>query len=235
MKPIKSNKSVHFILIVLLLSLFLALCIWAFPWIMSFSKEEVRLQFENYIESLGWSGVLVFIFFQLLQIVIAFIPGEPIELAAGVLYGPVWGTILCMIGSLIGTVIVFYIVKAFGNTAALVFFKEKELSKIKFLQNTKKLKFVLFILFFIPGTPKDILTYFAPLTPIRPGAFFLIATFARFPSIITSTLAGASITDGEFTKGIIIFLITALIGLLGILFYNKFIEKHNDTPKKTGE
>lgn len=203
-------------------------CVRAFPWVMSFTEEAGRLRFEEYIKSLGWLGVLAFIGFQVIQIVIAFIPGEPVELAAGVLYGPVWGTLLCMLGSLIGTVIVFYIVKAFGSSAALVFFKEKELSKIKFLQNSKKLKAVLFILFFIPGTPKDILTYFAPLTPIEPISFFMIATFARFPSIITSTLAGASITDGEFTKGIVIFSITAIIGLIGILLYNKITGAHKD-------
>ena len=90
-----------------------------------------------------------------------------------------------------------------------------------------------FILFFIPGTPKDPLTYIAPIAPIHPIKYLLIATFARFPSIITSTILGDRIAEGDYMMAIVVFLITALISVLGIILGNKFIKAKQS--EKTAE
>ena len=100
-----------------------------------------------------------------------------------------------------------------------------DLTRYKFLSDKNKVEITVFILFFIPGTPKDALTYIAPIAPISPIKYLLIATFARIPSIITSTLLGDSIAEGDYLLAIIVFAITAAISITGIVFGNKYIEK----------
>ena len=104
------------------------------------------------------------------------------------------------------------------------FVDPEELKKYKFLRDKNKVDITVFILFFIPGTPKDALTYIAPIAPIGAVKYLLIATFARIPSIITSTILGDSIADGRWVLALIVFAITALISVLGIILGNRYIE-----------
>ena len=105
--------------------------------------------------------------------------------------------------------------------------------KYKFLKNTKKIELTIFILFFIPGTPKDALTYLAPFVPIKPKKFFVISTIARIPSVITSTILGDQIIKGNYLIAIIVFVITAIISIGGILFNNYYTKrKQNENELK---
>ena len=113
-----------------------------------------------------------------------------------------------------------------------------DLTKYKFLRDKNKVELTVFILFFIPGTPKDALTYIAPMAPIHPVKYILIATFARIPSIITSTILGDSVVEGNYILAIVIFAITALISVLGIILGNKYIEyrrKKKEAAEKNEE
>ncbi|MEG0664057.1 MAG: VTT domain-containing protein, partial [Clostridia bacterium] len=130
-----------------------------------------------------------------------------------------------------GTVIIFYIVKWLGKDLINKIFQSEKINKFKFLNNNKNLEFLVGVLFFIPGTPKDILTYFVPLTKIKPSRFFVISTIAKIPSIITSTYGGATLQEGNFLKALIIFAITGVIGIGGILIHNKLVNKHNKSEK----
>ena len=107
----------------------------------------------------------------------------------------------------------------------------EKIKQIHFLNDPQKRNILLFIVFFIPGTPKDILTYFIPLTDMKLSAFLFITTIARIPSIITSTIGGHAIGVENYVFSIIVFVITGIISLGGILFYkkinqNKAIEYH---------
>ena len=102
-----------------------------------------------------------------LQIFIAFIPGEPIELAAGYMFGSVWGTIICLIGSFLGTIVVYYLVKTFWSKVISLMFKKEQMKKVEGLFEKKKNLMWIFILFLIPGTPKDVTTYLVSLTNIK--------------------------------------------------------------------
>ena len=80
----------------------------------------------------------------------------------------------------------------------------------------------MFILFFIPGTPKDLFVYLAGLLPVKPVRFLMISTFARFPSIISSTIAGSSLVEGNWIMIIITYVITfALAGIIAYIFNKK--------------
>ena len=86
------------------------------------------------------------------------------------------------------------------------------------------------ILFIIPGTPKDLLVYIAGLLPIKPFRFIMISTFARLPSVISSTFAGSNLVAGDWKMSIIIYAVTFLIVGIGIFIINKF-----DKNKTTSE
>ena len=167
------------------------------------------------------------LFIQILQVFVAFIPGEPVEILMGVMYGTVGGLLLSLLGCAIGSVMVFLTVRKFGQPLFELFFNKKHLDRFAFLRNSKKLELFTFILFFIPGTPKDVLTYFAPLTPIDTRVFILITIFARIPSIITSTYVGSSILEGNLLKTLLIFAATAVIGIAGIILGNAITDKQN--------
>ena len=74
----------------------------------------------------------------------------------------------------------------------------------------------MFVLFFIPGTPKDLLVYVSGLLPIKPHMFILISTFARFPSVVTSTLAGSQLAVGDWKMSILIYVAILLIVAVGV-------------------
>ncbi len=216
------------VLIVILTLVFL-------PDIQRLATPEGRESFKEYIDGIGVLGWFVTLGIQLLQIFVAFIPGEPVELMLGYVWGPWLGTFTCLFGIFIGTLVIYLLVKRFGRPFVAKVIGERDITKYKFLNDPKKIDLTVFILFFIPGTPKDALTYVAPLAPISFVKYILIATFARIPSVITSTILGDSIKDGDYVMAIIVFVITALISVLGIIFGNKYIEKRVKSEENTAE
>lgn len=82
---------------------------------------------------------------------------------------------------------------------------------------------LMFVIFLIPGTPKDILTYLMPLTSIKFISFLGITTLARIPSIITSTMVGDALFNQDFMISLIVYGLTAIISGIGLYVYNRFI------------
>lgn len=187
---------------------------------------------EVYIESLGFLGIFVLLIVQILQVVIAIIPGEAVEILAGLLYGTLLGFVICEIGMLIGTIMIYYFVKKVSKNHIEKVNNQEKFSKFKILNNAQSLETLTFIMFFIPGTPKDLLTYFMPFTKIEPRKFFVIVAVARMPSIISSTYAGASLGEGEWLKMSITFLFIMVTGLLGIKYNNQIVEYFSKLKNK---
>lgn len=179
-------------------------------------------QFRDYIKSFGFVGRFVLLGLQILQVFIALIPGEVIEIGAGYSFGWFEGTLLCYVGIAIASALVFLLVKRFGIKLVRTFLPEKDINNLRFINSEKRLGRTLFLLYFIPGTPKDALTYFFGLTRIPIGDFLWITMIARIPSLISSTIGGHYISGGNYKAAIIIFLITALISLFGYLGYNRY-------------
>ena len=211
--------------IIIFLLLMVALTIIFWPYVEMLGTEEGRESFKNWVQNLGFGGWLITLGIQLLQIFVAFIPGEPVEIMLGVVWGPWLGTFTCLLGIFIGTLTIFLLVRKLGMKFVKKVVGTDDLTKYKFLSDKNKVELTVFILFFIPGTPKDALTYIAPIAPIHPLKYILIATFARIPSVITSTILGDSIIEGNYLTAIIVFIITALISIFGIIFGNKYVER----------
>lgn len=96
---------------------------------------------------------------QVIQIVVAFIPGGPIPMIGGAVFGMVPGILLSLAGSFLGTAIVYYLVQWIGRPLLNLFVKEEHLERFSFLKNRRKMERIVFLLFLCPGLPKDALTY----------------------------------------------------------------------------
>ncbi len=180
--------------------------------------------FRNWVDKSGIWGRIVFVGMTALQVVVALIPGEPLEIGAGYAFSAIEGTLLCVIGITVGSLIVFSLVRRFGIRLVEIFFSRKKINSLRFLKSSKKRDFLIFTVFFLPGTPKDLLTYFAGITDIGFWHFLLLASVARLPSIVTSTLGGNALGDKQYIVAVIVFAITMLVSGAGALVY-KYIQK----------
>ena len=140
-------------------------------WFRNFSQED----FRNYIRSFGALGWLVLLGLQILQVFIALIPGEIVETAAGFVLGPWLGTAICYLGICLASTAIFALTRRYGVKWVEVFASREKIMALRFLNTEKKRNNLIFLLFFIPGTPKDLLTYFVGLTDIRLRTFLLPA------------------------------------------------------------
>lgn len=184
--------------------------------------------FQAWVDSFGIWGRLVFVGMVFLQVVVALIPGEPIELMAGYIFGAVEGTLLSMAGILLGSWAVFALVRRFGPKFAEVFFPERELKRLAFLKNPKKSGVLAFILMTIPGTPKDLLSYFAGLMPLKIWQWLAIVAVSRIPSLVTSTVSGAAAGRENYTLAAIFFALTIIASGIGILYYRKICRQQQE-------
>ena len=209
------------------LVLFALLCAACFPLIRWMFRPEFGPWLQGKVEAMGMWGVLALLGVQVLQIIVAIIPGEPVELAAGAMYGAFGGLALCLAGCLIGSALVFQVVRKKGRAAFERTSLGQKLREYRFLQDEARLEGIVFLLYFIPGTPKDILVYVCGLSPLPLGRFLLLSTLARIPSVVTSTWAGASFAGNDLWLTAGIFFCTGLLGLGGIWFQQRYLAKKN--------
>ena len=205
--------------IVLFLALISVLCVLLGKPMLEFLSEPDAMR--QWVAAQGVLAPLCFVGLMVLQIILAFIPGEPLEVAAGVAFGAVNGTLLCMLGATIGGLLVFLFVRRWGMRAIEVFFSREKIQSIKWLQDERKLDFMLITLFLIPGTPKDIMTYAVGLTTMKLPKWMAITTFARVPSIVTSTISGDALGVGQYQLAAIVYGATLLVSIAGLIVYRK--------------
>ncbi len=206
-----------FILVLVLLTIFVGV-----PIVKTLGDPA---SFRTWVEARGLWGRVLFVGVIMLQVIIAFIPAEPLEIAAGYAFGAVWGTVLVWLGLVLGTLIVFLFVRKIGIKAVEVFFPREKIDSVKYLNNEKALNAAAFTLFLIPGTPKDLLTYIAGLTKIRLLPWIVLTSIARIPSIVTSTISGNALGLKEYGLAIIVFAATAVVSGIGILLYQRHHKK----------
>ena len=225
MKNSKKSKILKIILTVASVGLFIGLIVYLWPTMKGTATPEGRLIFQEKLNSMGMGKFWVMLALQCAQILLVVLPGEPLEVLSGMCFGTFWGTVFILATVFATTSLIFYMVRKYGKSYLEQFFKKEKIEKIehsKFFKNPKNIELVMTILFIIPGTPKDLLVYLGGLLPIKPSRFVLISTFARFPSVISSTLVGANILNGNVKMIILIYLITFLVAALVIFLVNKF-------------
>lgn len=181
---------------------------------------------REWVEKQGWYSRLTFMGMVIFQVILAFLPGEPFEIAAGYAFGAVEGTILSIAGAAIGSIITFWLVRRFGMRLVRAFFSEEKINSVKFLKTSNARNFLFLVIYMIPGTPKDLLGYFAGLTDLPFPVFCLICTLGRIPSVVTSTVGGDALGTRSYEAAVIVFASTLAISALGLALYNRICRKH---------
>ena len=218
----KNNKMkiLKTFIFILILVMMIIMTIKVFPILKNIATEEGRKGFNSNIENSGYQGILMILGLMFAQIFFPILPGEPVELLAGMCFGTWGGLLVLYTGVFITTLVIYFLVRKFGKDFIVTFVSEEKVSKIensKTWNDKKKIRTLLFLSFFIPGLPKDIFVYIGGLLPIKPIEFLLISTFARFPSIISSTIAGSNLLYGNWIVILITYIITFTIS--GILLF----------------
>ncbi|OQB12588.1 MAG: SNARE associated Golgi protein [Firmicutes bacterium ADurb.Bin193] len=168
---------------------------------------------------------IMFVALRTLQTVVLFLPGEAVELLGGWLFGTATGTLLCLVGSAAGSCAILYMVRRFGEKAAALFIRREKLASLSFFKGSKRFNLLIFLLFLIPGTPKDAITYAVALTPMRMRDFVLLSTIARIPSVLTSAIVGEAAVAQAYTLASAILVASGLCSLGGIVLFRRMLRR----------
>jgi uncharacterized membrane protein YdjX (TVP38/TMEM64 family) len=220
-------KRTRRIICCLLLIIFIGIVIKLLPLFTSLVDSTGRAEFGNKIKSLGFVGAMQILLLEICKVVVVVLPGEPIELLAGMCFGPILGTVIIYMGVTLSTVAIYLTVKKYGLAIVEDIVPEEKFKKITTVLNdqAEKVEKILFVLYFLPLVPKDFLTYIGSLLPISLKKFLLITLIARFPSIISSTIVGDKIIEGDVKTIVLAYGITYMISFLVAYIYKK--KKHS--------
>lgn len=223
-KKIKQSDLIKLVGLVVFIVLITAIVVAIWPTLsIVFEPGGVETLIEL-ITSQGPLGVLILLGMQLLQIIVAFIPGEVVQIAAGIMYGPLWGSVVILVGCVLSSMVVYELVHKLGAPFVRSMVGEKQLLKFRQFELSGKFGVTVFILFLIPGFPKDVLTYIVPLSDMNLRTFLLLSTIGRTPGVIISTYAAAGLADGNIVTSVIIFVVAALIAIIVLLLRNRIID-----------
>jgi len=173
-----------------------------------------------FIESLGPFGFLGFILLQVTQVVIAPIPGEVTGLLGGFLYGPVLGVVLSTIGLTVGSYIAFALARTFGRPFVERFVDRRVMKRFDYLLHHKG-AFLFFLLFLIPGTPKDYLCYLLGLGHLSTFQFLVIGGTGRLFGTILLTLGGTYIRHHQYKRFFALAGVAIIVVFAAMLYRDK--------------
>ena len=176
---------------------------------------------ENYVVGLCAMTLLCAV-----QVVIALIPGELIEIASGYAFGGIVGAGVCIVGTLLGSIVAILLARKFGRRLVEALYPREKIDALPILSEPKKRNLMTFVLFLIPGTPKDLFTYVVGMTEMSIPTYIVLTTFARMPSVIISTIGGGALGDNRFMQALVIFIIAAAVSGCGYLLYLFIQNRH---------
>lgn len=179
-----------------------------------------REKVKSFLNSLGPLSFLGFIFLQTLQVVAAPVPGEVTGFIGGYFYGPLLGIFLSTIGLTLGSWLAFSLAKVFGRPFVDKFVKKETLDKYDYLLHHKG-AFLVFLLFLIPGFPKDMLCYILGLGHLSTKEFLVISTVGRFAGTVLLTLGGTYIRHHQYYRFSILLGVAIVVVFLSMVYKEK--------------
>ncbi|NFA61484.1 TVP38/TMEM64 family protein [Clostridium sporogenes] len=210
----------------IVLSLFFLFIIFVgYIYYKNFTVLKDPKNIKNIILSYGNYGIVVFLLFQIIQVVAFFIPGEVIQISGGYIYGTLFGSIYSLIGITLGSVFVFLLSHIYGRPLVHKIICKKDLKFFDRLLNIGSIKLIVFLLYLIPGIPKDALGYICGISDIKFKDFFVLSTLGRIPGVLASTYFGANIHSGNKSVLIIVGVVSSLLFIIGVLKGEKIIKK----------
>ncbi len=218
------KKSRASVILGIVSAVFLALTALLILLFWDYIKEPALLRDaigEHYI-----LGAICLVLISAVQVIVALVPGEFVEIAAGYMFGGIGGSLLCLAGIVLGSCVTILLVRRFGRKFVYAFYPKEKLDALPILNSPTKRNLLTFIIFVIPGTPKDLFTYAIGLTDMSIPLYIALTTFARFPSVITSTMTGDAAGTQNYWLAVVFLLITAVISGTGMLIYRRIVKKH---------
>jgi len=226
--PMKKSKAS--IILSIVSAVFLALTVLGI-WFLreylmdpAFVREKIG---EHYL-----LGAIAMVLISAVQVIVALIPGEVVEIAAGYCFGSWMGSLLCLGGIVLGSCTTILLVRYFGSRFVYAFYPKEKIDALPILNDPQKRNILTFILFVIPGTPKDLLTYAIGLTDMSIPLYIALTTAARFPSVILSTLSGNAVGTKDYTLAIVFVIVTAAVSGTGLLIYNAILKRRKTKVAK---
>ncbi|MBU3155879.1 VTT domain-containing protein [Clostridium estertheticum] len=225
MKRLKNKLNMK--VVVIILAIISILVIFRYlPWIIEITISPEK--FRRYIVSLGNWGIVAYLSFQVLQTVVAPIPGEVIQVAGGYIYGSVLGTFYSTLGMMLGGIIIFYFTRLIAFSFVEKIVKRTSTQWLTKIISSKKFPIVMFVMFIVPGMPKDLLIYMAALTPIKSLKFFILLLVGRLPGTAAVVCIGSNIHHKNYMFSIALVVVSVLLVILGILYKDKIINKFSE-------
>ena len=218
----KKNFRKSFFNIVKLITL-LAVLIGIPAYLMFFNKSILDVTGEyrhlvNYLQAHPKYSVFIYIGMEIFQVTVSVIPGQFFQMAAGSVFGVVYGLMLTVTGKIIGETIAYYMAKLLGRDGIQMFVGEKRMDRMMKAFNSEKAYVFTFVFYLIPGTPKDVLCFPAGISNMKFSAFILISTVARMPALLGSIWFGDLYMKDNFTGMISIAAICSVALVLGLIF-----------------
>ena len=169
-----------------------------------------REAFRARIESYGVWAPLVFVVFQIFQVLVSPIPGELVGAAGGYVFGWFPSLVYSTIGLSIGSWINFFAARLLGQALVERFIPPKYLAKVAFLMERQGV-IASFIFFIIPGFPKDYFCFALGLSPMSWRIFMVLSSVGRIPGTLMLSLQGSAIYHENYWSFVI-------LGLLSLAF-----------------
>ena len=214
------------LILIIILATYLFIHFNLYPY---FTQKDKAVGFIN---SFHPYDALVFILLQILQVVAAPIPGEATGFIGGYLYGPFLGTIYSTIGLTIGSWLAFVLAKMFGLPLVERTVKSDIFRKYDYVMEHQG-GLISFVLFLIPGFPKDYLCYIMGLSHMRTWTFLVISTIGRLLGTILLTITGSCARNNQYVPLVIVIALSGIFLLLAYLNRDKWIEVLKGSAKKT--
>ena len=171
---------------------------------------------ESFLNNNRNNAAWIYLILQIAQLVICVLPGQAVQFAGGYMFNLGLGIVLTMGGCAVGTVIAFYISRLLGKDAMYLFFNKEQFDSYIDKLNSKRAFMLLFIIYLIPGIPKDMFAYAIGVSNMRFIPFFIISLIGRAPAMICSLVVGNMVATGSYTGALIISLIVLVLTVIGI-------------------
>ncbi len=223
-KELKKKRITAVLLLVMILAVVLTISYFICRPMLEMASDPKA--FQAYMHGNKPWSVLMFMSACFLQVVAAIIPGGPFEVAAGYSFGILWGTLICDVAMTMGSVFVFLMVRRFGLRFAELFISKEKIESASFLKQSNKRDLLTFLFFLIPGTPKDIFTYFVGFTDMKLPMWIFITFVGRFPAIFLSVVSGDAAGEKKYLLFIIVMAVIIVTAGVGYLFYSAYQKKH---------
>lgn len=237
MKAKKINKLIAYFKLFLLIGLLVGVPVYIWFFHRDFLRDFSDLEYiKNYLQAHGTTSAIIYLITQAGQIVVCFIPGQWLQIAAAYLYGIWIGILFSIIGAVIGSFIAYYLAEFLGRDAVHMLFGKKKVSKMVAWMQTRKASMLLFIIFLLPGVPKDATAYVAGIADFPIKRFLVISTLGRIPAMMGSLIIGYAIASKRYGLAIIIGIAALILFLLGVIYRNKidsWINHFYEDSKKT--